>query len=437
MLTRREALQRIVLSGGLLGLRALATGLPISLLARPRHALAAAPPIACAKSSRAQFVIFATSGAGDPLNASVPGTYADPKIVHSPDPRLAPAEFMLGATRQRAAAPWAKLPASVLAQTSFWHIKTGTPVHPREPDVLKLMGSTNASEMLPSLLARQLAPCLGTVQPQPIVIGAKSPSEGLSYQGAQLPIMPAQALKATLTDAPGKLSDLRALRNDTLDRLYELYKQDATPAQRVYIDALVRSQEQVRGIEQDLLSAIASIQDNGIDAQILAAVTLIRMNMAPVFSINIPFGGDNHRDAALSRETEETLIGVAAIESLFQQLSAAGLADRVSLVSLNVFGRTLGPGNDSGRQHNLNHQVSLAIGKPFKSGVVGGVVPVGDDYGAMPIDASSGEGDVRGDVSADETLASFGKTLLTAFGGDSAAVDASITSGKVVTGALA
>ena len=49
---------------------------------------------------------------------------------------------------------------------------TNTPVHPKEPDVLKLMGATYAGEMLPSLLAKQLAPCLGTIQAQPISLGA-------------------------------------------------------------------------------------------------------------------------------------------------------------------------------------------------------------------------------------------------------------------------
>ncbi len=54
---------------------------------------------------------------------------------------------------------------------------TNPPVHPKEPDVLKLMGSTYGGEMLPSLLAQQLAPCLGTIQSQPITLGATSPAE--------------------------------------------------------------------------------------------------------------------------------------------------------------------------------------------------------------------------------------------------------------------
>jgi hypothetical protein len=437
MLSRRDWLKQSLLGCGLLGLRAAATGLPVSLLANPRRALAQDSLLTCADKSKAQYVIFATSSQGDPLNANAPGTYLDSKIVHSSDPRLAPAMLSLGGQQYKAATPWTLLPADVLARASFWHLATGTPIHPKEPDVLKLMGATYASEMLPSLIARQLAGCLGTVQPQPIAIGATSPSEGLSYQGAALPIVPAQALKATLTSPAGALTNLRDLRDQTLGELYDIYKNEATSAQRAYIDSLVKSQSEVRNIDQNLLTALSSITDNGIESQILAAVTLIQMNIAPVLSINIPFGGDNHRDPNLTKESDETVSGVAAIASLLQQLSAAGLQDKVSLVSLNVFGRTLGPGNENGRQHNPNHQVSLAIGKPFKSGVIGGVQPVGKDYGAKPIASASGQAAADGDIAPSDSLGAFGKTLLTAFGVDSATTDKAITTGRVVRGALA
>ena len=134
---------------------------------------------------------------------------------------------------------------------------TNTPVHPKEPDVLKLMGATTPGEMLPSLLAKQLAPCLGTIQAQPISLGATSPAEGLSFGGAALPIIPALALKATLTNPPGPLTDLQPLRDQTLNQLYDLYKNGATPAQQAYIDSLVTSQQQVRNINQNLLDALS------------------------------------------------------------------------------------------------------------------------------------------------------------------------------------
>src|SRR5262249_62062828 len=123
---------------------------------------------------------------------------------------------------------------------------------------------------------------------------------------------------------------------------------DATPAQREYIDSLMTSREQVRDIEQGLLNALSTIKDNSALSQVLAAVTLIQMKVSPVVTIHVPFGGDNHRDVKLAAETAQTISGVAAIVSLLDQLGRAGLADKVTFMTLNVFGRTLGPGHANG-----------------------------------------------------------------------------------------
>ena len=291
---------------------------------------------------------MATSGSGDPINANVPGTYEDANIVHSPDPTMAATPLALRGRNTTAAAPWATLPQAVLDRTVFWHLMTNTPIHPKEPEVLKLMGSTYAGEMLPSLLAKHLAPCLNTIQTQPISIGATTPAEGLSFGGAAQPIIPALALKATLTTPAGPLANLQGLRDQTLSSIYDLYKTSASPAQKAYIDSLVTSQTQVRSINQSLLSTLSSITDNTASSQVLAAVTLIQMNVTPVIAIHIPFGGDNHRDVGLAGETAQTVSGVATINALMQQLAAAGLSDSVTFMSLNVFGRTIGPGNTDG-----------------------------------------------------------------------------------------
>lgn len=434
MINRRQLLMSTLFGAGYVGLRSLATGLPVSFLLNPRRALADS-----AKScdpSKAQFVIFATSGNGDPINAGAPGTYEDANIVHSPDPAMAPQSITLGGQTHMAAAPWATLPQAVLDRTCFFHMKTDTPVHPKEPDVLKLMHTTTADEMLPSLLAKQLAPCLGTVQSEPITLGATSPSEGLTYGGQALPIIPALALKATLTNPPGPVTDLQPLRDQTLNQLYDLYRNGATTSQRAYIDSLVTSQAQVRGIRQDLLNQLASITDNSPASQILAAVALIQMKVTPVIAIHIPFGGDNHRDIGLALETAETISGVATIAALMTQLATAGLSDQVSLMSLNVFGRTLGPGNTDGRQHNPDHQVSFAIGKPFRSGVIGGVEPVGKDYGAQAIDSKTGLGAKDGDITAATTLQSFGQTMLAAVGIDPTTIASQVTQGTIISPAL-
>jgi hypothetical protein len=437
MIGRRDALLSTLFGAGSLGLRSLATGLPIAFLSNPRKALAEVPPSSCTARDKAQFVIMTTSGEGDPIGTSVPGTYDDPMIVHSPDPAMAPKPLAIAGRSYTAASPWSTLPQDVLDRTVFWHMMTGTSVHPREPDVLRLMGATDSKEMFPSVLAKHLAPCLGTIQPQPISVGALTPSESLSYAGAALPVIPALALKATLTNPAGPLTQLQPLRDATLNRLYDLYKNGATRTQKRYVDSLVTSQSWVRGIRQDLLDALSSITDNGAAAQVLAAVTLIQMKVSPVVTIHIPFGGDNHHDAGLALETTETISGVATIALLMQKLAAAGLRDKVTFFSLNVFGRNIGPGTADGRNHNGNHQGSIVIGKPFRGGVIGAVGPVATDYGALPIDGATGAGRADGDVRAEDTLAAFGQTVLGALGGDPSAIVSPNGSGKVIAAALA
>jgi hypothetical protein len=437
MMTRRDVILKTLFGAGYVGLRALATGLPAAFLLNPRRALAQAVTATCAAAEKAQYIIFNTSADGDPINASVPGTYEDEKIVHSPDPALAPRTIRIRGQEHKAAAPWSALPENVLDRTVFWHLMTDTPVHSHEPEVLGLNGATAAQEMLPSVLAKQLGPCLGTIQPQPISVGALTPSEGLRYGGAALPVIPALALQATLTNPEGPLRALQPLRDATLNELYSLYKKEASPAQRKYMDSLLTSQEQVRNIKQDLLNALSSIKDNSPASQVKAAITLIQMNVSPVVAIHIPFGGDNHRDIGLELETAETLTGVATIASLMQQLASAGLADKVTFMSLNVFGRTLGPGHINGRHHNLNHQVSITIGRPFRGGVIGAVKPADSDYGATPIDAKTGLGSADGDIRAKDTLAAFGQSMLAAVGADPALISSPFKTGKVITAALA
>ncbi len=435
--SRRDALLSTLFGSGMIGLRALATGLPASLLLDPRKALAATTPPLTADPAKAQYVIFNTSEQGDPINASVPGTYDDPKIVHSPDPSMAPASLTIQGKAYTAAAPWAALPQSVLDRTVFWHLMTNTPVHPREPAVLELMGAIPGSEMLPSVLAKALAPCLDTIQTQPVSIGAMTPAEDIFYGGSPLPVIPPAALKATLTSPGGPLGSLQALRDQTMNDLYDIYKNGASPAQQAYVDAMVTSQQQLRKINQTLLDQLSSIRDNGPDAQVLAALVLIQMNVAPVVVIHIPFGGDNHRDIGLATETAETVSGVATIASLMQQMQSAGLADKVTFHSLNVFGRTLGPGNADGRQHNENHQVSITIGKPFRGGVIGGIAPAGTDYGALGIDPQSGAGAPGGAIQALDTLSAFGMTALAAIGADPTVLTSPNSSARVVQAALA
>ncbi len=436
-ISRRQALMTTLFGAGAVGLRALATGLPAAFFLDPRKALADVP--SCADAAKAQYFILATSGAGDPIGQNVPGTYEDAGIVHPLDAKMAATTFTMGGKSVTAAKPWATpaqgglLPQDVLDRTLFWHIMTNTPVHPKEPDVLAMMGSSVKHEMLPSLLAKAVAPCLGTVQAQPISIGASTPGEALAFDGQTMPIIPPLALRDTLVNPAGALTTLQKMRDQSMAQIYDLYKNDASPSQKAYIDQMVTTQSQVRSIRQDLLGQLAAIKDNGVASQITAAVTLIQMNVAPVVAMHIPFGGDNHSDGGLARETSETLAGVASIAALMAALKSAGLSDKVTFMSLNVFGRTAGAKYTNGRTHNANWQTSITIGKPWRAGVVGGVAPVKGDYGCTAIDSKTGAGSAGGDVSPIQSLAAFGKTMLASVGADTSA----ISGGAVVQGALA
>jgi hypothetical protein len=433
IVSRRNALLSTLFGAGYVGLRALATGLPVSLLLNPRRALASP---ACTTATKPRYIIFCTSGNGDPINANVPGCYADPNIVHPVDPTMTPMPMSIGGQQYTAAAPWAQLPASLLAQTQFWHIMTDTPVHPKEPQVLELMGATQSGEMFPSVLSKVLAPCLNTIQVQPISVGASNPSESLQFEGSALPVIPPTALKATLTNPAGPLTNLQPLRDQTLNSLYDLYKNGASPAQQQYIDSLVTSQQQVRSINQSLLNNLTSISDNTQDSQILAAITLIQMNVSPVVSIHIDFGGDNHRDIGLADEISQTVAGVASIASLMSQLQSAGLQDKVSFMSLNVFGRTIGAGNTDGRQHNPNHHVALSIGSNFKGGVFGAVAPLGSDYGATAMSSQSGAGGASGDIQPIDTLAAWAQTMLASVGADPTVITSPVNTAKPIASVL-
>ncbi len=438
--TRRHALRSFLYGSGLIGLRSLATGLPASFLLNPRRALATIA--ACNTAAKAQYVILSTSSFGDPINTNVPGMYDDPLISHPMDPRMAPKRLTMAGQTSTAAAPWATLPQSVLDRTCFWHLMTNTPVHPEEPNVLKLMGAIQPTEMLPALLAKQLYPCLNTIQAQPVTVGAVGPSEALSFDGFSLPIISPMALQVTLLKPLGPLAELRSLRDQTLNSLYDLYRNDASPAQRDYIDSLVTSTQQLRNIKQQLLTSLSSIKDNGASSQITAALTLIQMNVTQVVAIHIPFGGDNHYDGGkpypLATETAQTISGVAAIAELTAKLKALGLQDKVTFTTLNVFGRTVGPGYVTGRNHNENHQVSVTISSALKAGIVGGCAPTASnrDYGATDIDSTTGASRPGGDIKAIYSLASFGKTLLASLGVNPSVIASNIPAGQVLTSRL-
>ena len=434
--TRRTALLNLLFGAGAVGLRALATGVPASVLLRPLAAGAQDASV-CPPAGKAQYLVFATSDSGDPLNANVPGTYGYADIAHPPDPLMAKTAMTLAGKQTEGAAPWAGLPQALLDRTCFFHHATLANNHPQQPKVMRLMGSTRRSEMLVSVYARELAACLGTVQKEPVAVGAAGVGELLSYEGRTLPKLSPSGLRDALLSPAGPLTNLQAMRDADLDRLNALFKQEGTRAQRAMLDRMALSQREARNISQALLDNLSSITGDDTNNQMLAAAALIKMNVSPVVSVHVNFGGDNHNDTNLQGEATRTVSGVASIASLFTRLTDLGIQDQVTFAAMNVFGRTLKKKGTTGRDHWSSHHCTVMIGPGIRGGVVGGVKPMSGDYGALAIDSRTGEGRDGADISFNDTLGAVGKTLGTALGVSAAALDENISTGKVVSAALA
>lgn len=426
--SRRDLILSTLFGAGHLGLRALATGLPASILLQPRRSLADA----CADRARAQYVIWATSGSGDPSNANVPGTYDDPGISHSQLPEMAPTRMTLSGRATTAAKPWASLPQDVLDRACFFHHTSLTNSHANQSKVLKLMGGVKRQEMLISLMSKQLAPCLSTVQTEPASVSG----EFITFGGRVMPPLTPVGLRDVLISPKGPLTNLQAMRDEDLDRMSAVLKETGNTSQRAFLDQMARSKSELRSISDSLLGSLSTIKANDVEGQLIAAVALIQMNVTPASVILIPFGGDNHSDANLARESAQHVSGVGAIGSLMTKLAAAGLQDRTTFVLMNVFGRSLNRPTLMGRDHLGNHHCSVIIGKRIRGGIVGGVTKMGSDFGAMAINSTTGAADANGDIRFEQTLGAVGKTIGAAVGLTDDVLGDQITTGKVVQAAL-
>src|SRR3954462_8008409 len=219
ILNRRQLLLSSLAGAGLVGLRSMATGLPVSFLLNPKRALAEG---SCANTG-AQFLILSMSANGDALNCNVPGTYDLPSTfaagtVNHSDPMdmsMTATPVTIRGQKYTAAKPWSTLPQSVLDRTVFFHHSTGTANHGELGRVLQLFGALRRGQWLPSYFAKNLVSCVNTVQAQPVTIGG----EQLSFDGQYLPKLTPSGLKAVLSGPQGIQAKLQPLRDDTLNKL--------------------------------------------------------------------------------------------------------------------------------------------------------------------------------------------------------------------------
>ncbi len=231
---------------------------------------------------------------------------------------------------------------------------------------------------------------------------------------------------------------------------YALAKQDASEVQLAFLDSLARSREQTRALAEQLAGDF--VRDSRrracwINAR--AAAALIAANVSPVITVRLAFGGDNHSDSNLAAEVAQHTAddnGCAGIQAIMDELATANLTDKVTFMTLNVFGRNLNDSKASarsGRDHYGDHSVAVVIGKNVKPGVYGGVRPVGNQLGASAIVSSTGEsvaGDGDGDIPRLETHVAMGRTCGLLLGLPAEKVDDMFNvgvGGKAITAALA
>jgi uncharacterized protein (DUF1501 family) len=233
-----------------------------------------------------------------------------------------------------------------------------------------------------------------------------------------------------------------ALRDYYIDSTYSAVKTSGTPAQRKFLDRYAQSRQEAIDLGGELGNLLSSVNTNGVVGQIKTAIALIKLNVSPVITLGLPFGGDNHNDTTLSDEVSETIQSVKDIATLWSELKAAGLQDRVNFASINVFGRTLRRVSTGGRTHHAQHHTTIAFGSNIKGGVVGGYTPIKStgisELKAAAIKSTTGGTTGGTDIPYEHGLASVGKTLAYAAGVSTARINARIDPdvGKVISGGL-
>ena len=421
-------------AGGAVMLQSLATGVPAKILLDPLSASAD-------DRADAKMLILSSSRKGDPVGTNAPGTYGLADVAHPQHASMVETPLTLAGTSTSAAKPWADLSQTILDRTLFFHHATNTPVHGDMDRVQRMMDAAENNDMLISLLAREVAPILGTVQSDPLSLGAEG-AELITSEGRTLGNVAPLSVRQALGGVEGPLSGLVAMRDKQIDRIYALYREHGTPKQRDLLDAWARSRDEVRSIGASLLSKLDSIDGNDQVNQVRTAAVLAAMKIAPVITVHIEFGGDNHFDPGLDLEAEQNLSGIDTLRILMEELeqlkTEGNLSHGVLVGSLNVFGRTMKDVGASGRDHNQDHHCLVLMGDGIRGGIVGGLAlnEAGTEYRAQAIDSTTGQGGADGDIVFDDTLGAAGKTLGAAMGVGSDRLDELVPPGKIVQSAF-
>ncbi len=447
-IARRTFLLKSALSFGSLPMQSLVTGLPVSFLAGT--GLAGLSNRAFAADDY-KYLIISHMRTGDPINANMPGTYPAnnsdvlSNIDHPDAPGFkVPTDFKLGTVDVKAAAPWAKLPNDLRARMGFWNHGTYVNAHTDFQAVRRFNGavkdekfSLNSKEEFDGFISQETANGLGCVLKEPLSVGGNR----INYDGQSVPIFEPDAIKGLFASNAGNIERMIKARDHFVDRNYRSIKNNGTPAQKKFFDRMVQSRQTAATVSEELSSRVSGINGDDPTNQAKMIVALIQVNVAPVYTFGIPFGGDNHQDNDLSDEVQETTKAMEYIETLWKELKSAGKQNDVVVTSLNPFGRTLLRNSRGGRDHNGLHHGMFVFGQDIKPGIVGGLEPVRTggkvtEFKASAIQSNTGKARANGDIPFEETLVSVGKTLAKAVGISDARIEKRLDGGKIIKGAL-
>ncbi|MEL6348486.1 MAG: hypothetical protein AAFV53_35595 [Myxococcota bacterium] len=429
--SRRELLERFAASTFGLTVRSAVTGLPASFLLTGK---------ASASDFTPRTTILACSGAGESVNCNGPGTFdpdatdwfshAGPKVDYEQAPQfvngveLVPGDLEIGvettfgAETHTVAKAWATLPADLRAHLVWFNYRSGAGIHPQFPTVLRAHGGLRGalgrgSEELPAAIAQDTAALMGCITPDPIVLGGN----GFSSNGSPLASYTPTQLKAlvgSLGQSVGGLDNFAMLHDYFIDQSYQHIRDNGSAQQMRFLREHANSREDAAAFGYalgDLLTHIES--DREID-QLRAALAIAKLNIAPVVITKYAFSGDNHGDATLVDETEDTFRMLAAIDAYWSEMKAMGLQDQVWLATADVFGRDTFLKN--GRGHHGKLTTGLMLGTQLNGGVIGGhELAEKNAVFATSINATTGSPDSP-DIDADDTLNAYYKTVMMAAG---------------------
>ena len=96
------------------------------------------------------------------------------------------------------------------------------------------------------MIAQETTSGLQTIQAEPIVLGRDT----VTYGGQPLQGSRPSELKELFRGDPNDLNNLRALRDQTIDRIYRDLRQNGTVKQRSFLDRFARSASEARQLRR-------------------------------------------------------------------------------------------------------------------------------------------------------------------------------------------